>query len=296
MLVERPADGGGDLRLDPPARVAALVDQRQGIALALALDFGDRPSIGRSAPHRASRTWQGCADRAAMLAPSSVSASDRSLSMLRSWTSSNSTAATPPSSIRLQRDRQTMGHGDDPRRLARLAVEPGRIADRRARLFAALARHIFGRASGREASWHQQQDLPAFDPWLSEQCWCDTGSLAGARRRNQQRARGPLRSASSSCGRMSSIGSSTRHGCRLCQIADLGQSPVLAHQRAAPSFSITVTALPELPARSDCGVTMMMLPGRSTVWTACLKSQAHRSDRLRPAQPPSRRRRQKIGA
>ena len=41
---------------------------------------------------------------------------------------------------------------------------------------------------------------------------------------------------------------------------------------ALSSFSMTVAEVPELPAFNDCGVTMMMLPGLSTVWTACLKS------------------------
>jgi len=52
-----------------------------------------------------------------------------------------------------------VGHRDHPARFANLAVEPRRIADRRARRLAPLARHIFGGRAGREPARDEQQHL-----------------------------------------------------------------------------------------------------------------------------------------
>ncbi len=84
-----------------------------------------------------------------------------------------------------------MGHGDDPRCLADLAVEAGGVADRRSSLFAPLSRHKFGSASCREAARDQQQYLPAIGPGLVKQSRGDLCRLAGAWRRDEQRARRP---------------------------------------------------------------------------------------------------------
>ena len=57
------------------------------------------------------------------------------------------------------RQEDAVGHGDDARRLADLAVEAGRIAEGPARLLAVLRGDELDGGAGRQAARHQQQDL-----------------------------------------------------------------------------------------------------------------------------------------
>ena len=184
MLAERGADCRGHLRLDPRGGVAADVADLEREALALA---DDRRRVVEQAlePLDVERRRHGeraAGRRASAFAASSASASARSLSRLRSWTSSNRTAETPASSgsASIRDEEHAVGHGDHAGRLADLAVEPRRVADRLARLFAELAGHELRRGAGGEAARDEQQHLSAA-PFFAEQRRRDPGRLARAR-------------------------------------------------------------------------------------------------------------------
>ena len=107
---ERAADRRRHLVLDPLLGGAAEMDELDRIGAALALDHRRvAHQRGEAARRRASPTSRPAADRgAAPPARRAPSARPKSLSRLRSWTSSNSTAETPASSgsawMRLQED------------------------------------------------------------------------------------------------------------------------------------------------------------------------------------------------
>ena len=85
------------------------------------------------------------------------------------------------------RQEHAVGHDDHPRRLANLAVEPGRVADRLPRPFAQLASHELGGGARGETARDEQKHLST-TPLLGEQRRRDPGRLARSRRSNQQRA------------------------------------------------------------------------------------------------------------
>ena len=126
---------------------------------------------------------------AARACASSASARPKSLSRLRSCTSSNSTAETPASSgsawMRFRKMPSVRTSDPGPRRA--LAVEPGGIADRPADRLAGQLRHPLGGGAGGEPARRQQQDLAAA-PGLAEQGRRDRRRLARAGRRDQHRA------------------------------------------------------------------------------------------------------------
>ena len=229
MLGQRAADGGGHLRLDPRRRRRGRRGRwRAGRPCPRFRCAAGRRAAWRSGRRRASPTWRGCAGRGAAPPPRRArSASARSLSRLRSWTSSNSTAATPfEFGIGLDaRQEDAVGHGDHPRRLADLAVEAGGIADGRARLLAALARHEFGGGAGGEAARDEQQDLAAVRPGLVEQRRRDPRRLAGAGRRDQQRARAVARARRA--GRAARLERGIRSRLRSCPGSGQGASRML---------------------------------------------------------------------
>jgi len=80
-----------------------------------------------------------------------------------------------------------MGHGDDARPLADLAVEAGRVTDGVAGILADRSGHELGGSAGCEPSRDEQQYL-AMTPILVDQGRGDLRRLASARRGDEQRA------------------------------------------------------------------------------------------------------------
>ena len=101
---------------------------------------------------------------------SSASARPKSLSRLRSWTSSNSTADTPASSgsAWMRCDEDALGDHRHARRGRALAVHARGIAEGLADRFAGQRRHPLGGGARGEAAGGEQQDL-AGAPGLAEQ-------------------------------------------------------------------------------------------------------------------------------
>ena len=191
MVGQRAAAGGGHLRLDPRMGIAAIIVDGEREAFALAFDqgriieqggeplaverrrHGEQAEVGPQPRRRIERQRKRqVAVEAALV--DLVEQHRRHAGQL---------------GIGLQAgEEHAVGHGDDPRRPADLAVEPGLVADGRARRFAPLARHKFGGGARGEAARDEQQDQ-AVAPWLAEQGRCHPRRLARARRRHQQRAR-----------------------------------------------------------------------------------------------------------
>ena len=84
-------------------------------------------------------------------------------------------------------DEDRFGHDQHARLCRTLAVEPGEIADRLARLFAQDLRHPLRRGARGDPAGRGQDDGAAA-PFLADQRRCDRGGLARPRRRDQHRA------------------------------------------------------------------------------------------------------------
>ena len=191
MLAQRALDRDRHLRLDPLDGVAAFVDQRQRIGLARAFDprrvaeqppeplaverrrHGEDPQIGAKRARGVERQRQPeVAVEAALV---------DLVEQHRRHAAEFGISLEPC-------QEHAVGHRDEPRRLADLAVEPGGITNARPRHLAAFARDIFGRGARGEAPRDEQQHL-SVAPRLVEQRRRDARRLARARRRDQQRAR-----------------------------------------------------------------------------------------------------------
>ncbi len=130
---QRIADRRSHLRLDPLRRIAAFMDQRQADGSCPRFRSGRVAQQPREAVAVQGRRHRQDAQIGAQCRRRhrASSASARSLSRLRSCTSSNSTAADA-GQLRIglePRQEDTMGHGDHPRRPAHPAVEAGCITN-----------------------------------------------------------------------------------------------------------------------------------------------------------------------
>ena len=191
MVGERAADRGGHLQFDPRGAVAADVGDGQRMALAGAGDaWGIGEKSGKTVAVEGGRHGENSqigAERGGGIERERqreviVEAAFVNFVEQQSGDAGEFGVGLNP------REEHAVGHGDDPGRLADLAVEAGGVAESRAGGFAGVRRHAFGGGAGGEAAGHEQQHLAAA-PRLSQQRGGDGGGLARPGRCDQQRAR-----------------------------------------------------------------------------------------------------------
>ena len=172
-----------------------------------------RPAAPPRARHRASPTSPRCfrSGRSALCA-SRASAKPRSPSRLRSWNSSNSTAATPRSSGSSRIMRVNTPSVTTSIRVLRpdARIQPHAIADRVAHALAAFARHARRRRARRDPPRRQQHDFAVLRPTAASSSAGGTRVVLPAPGGATSTASPRAASAARKSGRTSSTGSMSR--------------------------------------------------------------------------------------